>query len=214
MFPRPPTVQGFVARAAVRRALRVRANAMHRCVERRLKFRPGLSGRVTLRITIGRAGWVTGARVVKSTLRDKVAERCLINQVRRIRYPKPKRGFVVVTYPLDFKLTARGRGELRLLRGVQVRGGISQRAIRRGIRSRARALRNCYTMLGLRVPIAARLRFVVGKTGRISRVKALGPVARRKRLWTCVAQRLRLLRLPAPRGGPATVTVNLKFVGR
>ena len=93
---------GFCDGDAVRRAIRMRLAGLRYCYESRLQVSPKLSGKVTVRWTIGLQGDVLNAAIVDDTLGDPAVGQCLLRQVRRIRFPKPEGGICVVSFPFVF----------------------------------------------------------------------------------------------------------------
>ncbi|GEN09586.1 hypothetical protein SAMN05443572_109240 [Myxococcus fulvus] len=67
--------------------------------------RPLRYGKTTIRFVIAADGYVSEAKVEKTTLYESEMEDCIVGQVRTWRFPKPstKLGKVVVSYPFIFK---------------------------------------------------------------------------------------------------------------
>jgi metallo-beta-lactamase class B len=79
---------------------RARVEEAERCYEARLGSSPALAGRVTVEYTIDAAGAVSSARLGSSTMGDVAIESCLLDSVRRWRFPPPPGGAsVVASYP-------------------------------------------------------------------------------------------------------------------
>ncbi len=55
------------------------------CIQRALKINPSLKGRIDVEIEINPAGRVVAARIIKSTLKDKSLERCILRKLKRWR---------------------------------------------------------------------------------------------------------------------------------
>jgi TonB family protein len=72
------------------------------CYERELAPSPTLSGKVVVKFTIGTSGKVTKASIASSSLGNKKVESCVVNIVKKMKFPKPKGGKVVVSYPFIF----------------------------------------------------------------------------------------------------------------
>ena len=86
--------------SAVTRVFRRRQRAFQACYESRLRVNPGLSGKVTIRFTIGSAGRITNIAVSNNTTGDSAVGRCIIGKVRRWRFSPPENGSVTFTYPI------------------------------------------------------------------------------------------------------------------
>ncbi len=75
------------------------------CYEKGLQKNPGLSGRVEVevKIVIAATGKVSQATVETSSLNDEAVEQCLADRFRRLQFPEPDGGgIVIVRYPLVF----------------------------------------------------------------------------------------------------------------
>jgi len=55
------------------------------CIQRALKINPSLKGRIDVEIEINPSGRVIAARIIKSTLKDKSLERCILRKLKRWR---------------------------------------------------------------------------------------------------------------------------------
>ncbi len=55
------------------------------CIQRALKINPSLKGRIDVEIEISPSGRVIAARIIKSTLKDKSLERCILRKLKRWR---------------------------------------------------------------------------------------------------------------------------------
>jgi len=98
-----PVVMGSLDKAVIQRVIRSHVAGLRRCYERALAVNPGLEGRVLVRFVIGADGRVTSAEVAESTLNDSSVESCLLAEFRRMEFPPPQGGGVVmVNYPLVF----------------------------------------------------------------------------------------------------------------
>ncbi|MFK7985117.1 MAG: TonB family protein [Sandaracinaceae bacterium] len=100
-------VRGSLAREVIRRVIRRHINEVRFCYEQELNARPDLTGRVSVRFTIGPTGAVQDSSVSSSTLSNARVEQCIAQALRRWRFPAPPGGgVVVVTYP--FVLSSAG----------------------------------------------------------------------------------------------------------
>lgn len=107
--PRPvilaptPIVQGSMDRGLVRREVRRNINQIRFCYDQGLARDASLAGRITVEFTIGTTGVVTTASVLTSTMGDTQVEQCVVERVRRMRFPAPNGGGTVsVRYPFTF----------------------------------------------------------------------------------------------------------------
>ena len=96
--------QGFCSKSDIAKNVRRRSGAIRACYERRLQVKSKLSGKVTIRWTINPQGKVDGssAKVVKSSLKDKETESCILRAIRRARFKKPESGICVIQWPFVF----------------------------------------------------------------------------------------------------------------
>ncbi|MCP4675133.1 MAG: energy transducer TonB [Deltaproteobacteria bacterium] len=102
LIPGKSTVTGSLSKEVIRRVVRRHINEVKFCYEQGLRKRPDISGRVAVKFLISRSGAVQGAAVTSSTLDDPGVESCIARTVRRMAFPQPKDGgIVVVTYPFS-----------------------------------------------------------------------------------------------------------------
>ncbi len=73
------------------------------CYERELRVKPGLEGKVVVQFTIAASGAVKEANVASSTANDAKLESCLVERMKKLRFPPPKGGDITVNYPFIFK---------------------------------------------------------------------------------------------------------------
>lgn len=97
-------VRGGLPREVIRRVIRQHINEARYCYESVLVNQPDLTGRVTVRFVISPTGAVQTAQTQSETIQDPSVGRCLVNAVRRWRFPQPNGGgIVIVTYPFVFR---------------------------------------------------------------------------------------------------------------
>ena len=97
-------VAGSLDTSVIRRTIRSKLRGVRRLYEKQLKAKPGLQGKVTLKLVIGARGQVAAASVVESTIEDEDFVKALLAAVRAWRFPAPRGGGkVVVTYPFIFR---------------------------------------------------------------------------------------------------------------
>lgn len=86
----------------INKVVQSRRNAIRACYERQLQRNPKLGGKIVIRWTID-MGTVTSAKVKSTTMRNGAVEDCIVRQVQRMKFPKPKGGRkAVVSYPFIF----------------------------------------------------------------------------------------------------------------
>ena len=95
--------QGTLDRDAIQKVINQNVGQIQRCYERELLSNPGLSGKVEIEWTVGTNGSVHGARQKFSSLESVSAVNCILDKIRGWRFPEPKGGEVVVSYPFVFK---------------------------------------------------------------------------------------------------------------
>ncbi|MBU1899078.1 TonB family protein [Myxococcota bacterium] len=97
-------VRGALDKAVFQRVIRQHRNEYRYCYERALMKQRGLNGKITVKFVITANGDVATAQIPHSTLNSAEVEACIVNRVRRWRFPAPKGGgVVVVNYPFVFE---------------------------------------------------------------------------------------------------------------
>jgi Ca-activated chloride channel family protein len=97
-------VKGSLSKEPIRRIIRRQVNAFRACYERELQSNPNLAGKVVVKFVIDGTGKVSSASIAESTLNSKPVEQCLLQAIRRLTFPQPPGGeVIVVTYPFTFK---------------------------------------------------------------------------------------------------------------
>lgn len=100
--PGGASVSGKLDRDIIRRIVRHYLGSIRYCYERELRKDPTLSGKIAVRFTIAPSGRVSASRAVVSTGTPSL-DACVVARFRRMRFPAPKGGgVVVVTYPIVF----------------------------------------------------------------------------------------------------------------
>ena len=98
--PGTATVKGTLPKAVIRRVIRRHTNEIRFCYERGLQKRPDLFGRVLVRFLIFGDGVVKSVAVKESTVADSEVAGCIARTIRRMTFPTPEDGgLVIVTYP-------------------------------------------------------------------------------------------------------------------
>ena len=97
-------VKGSLPKAVIRRVMAQHLSKVKSCYEQRLASSPKLAGRVAVKFIISGTGQVQMAAVAETTVEDPEMESCVVEAVKRIRFPRPNGGgIVIVTYPFEFK---------------------------------------------------------------------------------------------------------------
>lgn len=98
-----PNIEGHLDRETIQRVIRQHRREIRDCYQRELQRNPDLSGRVVVAFMIDPAGNVARSSVAESDIGDDNVEECLVNRIRRWRFPAPSTpGNVRVNYPFVF----------------------------------------------------------------------------------------------------------------
>jgi hypothetical protein len=99
-----PDVSGVLPAELVQRVVRQNFGRFRSCYEDGLRKNPSLSGRVTARFVIDRAGAVTSAQNGGSDLPDSAVVSCVVSAFYGLSFPAPDNGVVRVSYPILFSV--------------------------------------------------------------------------------------------------------------
>ena len=77
--------------------------AIRYCYSRQLQQHDGLGGKIVIRFTIARDGSVSASNVKSSTMGSPSVESCVNRRFMGMKFPSPKAGIVVVSYPFVFQ---------------------------------------------------------------------------------------------------------------
>ena len=95
---------GNLPKEVIRRVIMSRAGAYQNCYERQLQVKRDLNGKIEMKIIISGQGKVLQSAVAKSTMNNPKVERCIAGNIKKLRFPAPKNGkMVIVRYPFRFK---------------------------------------------------------------------------------------------------------------
>ena len=97
-----PDVIGKLSRETIVSKVRTYMGGIRSCYEMELRLNPQLTGKVSIRFTIGADGRITDVEIINSTLGSTEVENCITRRIRRWEFPPPEEGEVVVTYPFVF----------------------------------------------------------------------------------------------------------------
>lgn len=96
------TGKGKISKSAIKKAIRKKLHRLTYCYEKALLRKPHLSGRIKIRWTIKTNRRVAGTKIIKSQMKDSKLHRCLMKEIKKIRFPAPKGGAATVEYPFKF----------------------------------------------------------------------------------------------------------------
>jgi TonB family protein len=96
-------VDGKVDKKGVSAVLRRRGDAFQACYETALKANSKLQGKLIVEFTIGDGGKVTDARVVKDGVGSAEVSQCVVQTLKRIRFPAPTDGEVTISNSFVFQ---------------------------------------------------------------------------------------------------------------
>lgn len=95
-------VTGNLDKDIIRRYIRRSINQIRYCYEKELAKDPKLSTKVSPRFVIGTTGSVTSVSLAVASP-NAALNACVTRVVKQLRFPAPKGGVVVVTYPFVFQ---------------------------------------------------------------------------------------------------------------
>lgn len=101
--PTKTVVTDGLSRDVVAKVIRRHEKEIKFCYEQALQHSPGLTGKVTVMFIIGPAGDVSDASVADSSMTDDEVSQCMVQRVKRWKFPEPLGGgTVTVTHPWIF----------------------------------------------------------------------------------------------------------------
>jgi len=100
----PVRISDGLPRDLVAKVIRAHFNEIKYCYERELQHAPELAGKVSVQFVIGGTGEVLEAQIAESTLSNSAVEQCMLDRVKRWRFPEPAGGGTVeVNHPWIFR---------------------------------------------------------------------------------------------------------------
>jgi TonB family protein len=113
VIPGKTTVVGGLDKDVIMKVIKRHQNEIKFCYEQELQKNPALGGKVAVAWTIDPAGGVSEANVSESSIGNANVEGCIVQRIRRWKFPEPAGGGVVnVTFPWIFKAAGdEGEGE-------------------------------------------------------------------------------------------------------
>ena len=98
----PQKSSGALSRASIELEIKRNMNRFRGCYQKALGQVPDLQGMVQIQFSVGKDGAVAGARIASSTLKNALAERCILRNIYGIRFEKPQGGTAIFNYPFTF----------------------------------------------------------------------------------------------------------------
>ena len=104
IVPGTTTVIGGLDREVILKVVMRHQAEIKYCYETQLNQKPDLAGKVQVNWTIDPSGSVSEAQVTDASLEDPAVQNCMLQRIRRWKFPEPVGGGVVsVTFPWHFK---------------------------------------------------------------------------------------------------------------
>ncbi len=97
-------IMGALDRAVIDAYIKRNLAKIRWCYEKELNKDPKLFGKIVINFIIAKTGQVSSSKVQRSTMGNENVESCVADQIKKIRFPQPKGGgIVIVNYPFVFK---------------------------------------------------------------------------------------------------------------
>lgn len=97
-------IMGALDRAVIDAYIKRNLAKIRWCYEKELNKDPKLFGKIVINFIISKTGQVSSSKVQRSTMGNENVESCVADQIKKIRFPAPKGGgIVIVNYPFVFK---------------------------------------------------------------------------------------------------------------
>lgn len=104
VIPGKTTVIGGLDKDVIMKVIKRHQNEIKFCYEQELQKNPTLGGKVAVAWTIDPSGAVSEANVSESSIGNANVESCIVQRIRRWKFPEPAGGGIVnVTFPWIFK---------------------------------------------------------------------------------------------------------------
>ena len=98
-----PIILGALDRSLIDEVVKRHLKAIRYCYQKELTKSPNLKGKVVVKFVIAKDGSVSSASKKTSTIKSPSVESCVVSRFKRMQFPKPKGGgIVIVSYPFIF----------------------------------------------------------------------------------------------------------------
>jgi hypothetical protein len=101
-YPKDVITNGHLPPEVIQRIVRQNDGRFRACYEQGLRANPSLTGRVTVKFVVDRAGAVALASDGGSDLPDEGVRRCVVSAFAALSFPAPASGMLTVSYPIVF----------------------------------------------------------------------------------------------------------------
>ncbi|HNS99071.1 MAG TPA: AgmX/PglI C-terminal domain-containing protein [Polyangiaceae bacterium] len=101
-----PQVLGELPMDAIQQTMQRQSSKLRACYEAGFRRDHSLAGVVLVRFVVGTEGNVIEATDAGSTLSDPQVVDCLLQEIRKTTFPKPKNGNATVLFPIQLRLDA------------------------------------------------------------------------------------------------------------
>lgn len=97
-------IMGALPWSIIDKFIREKLDFIRWCYERELSSDSSLQGKIIINFIIGATGKVAKSSVKRTTMHNEKVEQCVARQIKKIVFPKPAGGgIVIVNYPFGFK---------------------------------------------------------------------------------------------------------------
>ncbi len=96
------TVRGHLSREAIAEVVKKHLREIQYCYEKNLLLNPKLAGKLIMEWTITTSGAVSLVKTAQSSMNSPAVALCISGKIKQWKFPQPKGGIVVVTYPFIF----------------------------------------------------------------------------------------------------------------
>ncbi len=95
-------VRGTLSREAIAKVVRKHLRQIQYCYEKNLLLNPKLAGKLMMEWTISTSGSVSVVKTKINSMATPAVAMCVSANIKKWKFPKPKGGIVVVSYPFIF----------------------------------------------------------------------------------------------------------------
>jgi len=100
--PPDTALVGSLSNAEIQKAINDNLALFDACYTLGADKQGKLEGTVTIKATIGPLGTVKEATAAKSTIKNTKVNTCVADAFKKVKFPQPKGGAVIITYPMTF----------------------------------------------------------------------------------------------------------------